>query len=490
MTLAVYPLVYLPVAASLRSADPGQEEVARSLGLGPGPHLRRGSRSARPGAPSSAAACWSRWSCWPSTARSRSSATRRSPPRSSPSSTCLQPRRPHARCPWCWSCSACWCWPAKAPARGRGRVSRTGPLAQRVIAAATGWAGPRCRRAGLFAVLVLLALGVPVGAGVYWMVEGGAHGASPGPVSLLDAAWHTAGYSGAAAALATVMALPVALLAVRHRGRLRHLLERSTYLVLAMPGRGHRASPCPTSPSATRPGSATRAPRCCSSPTRSCSSRWRWSASRPRWPRRRPASTRSPGRWASAGWRCWSGSRCRWSAPGLAAAFCLVFLSAVTELTATLAADPDRRRRRWPPSSGPTSTNLSYGQAAPFALVMIVVAAVPSYVLGRFFDPLRRRRKDDGMRHADGHRPGQGLRHAPGADGRGPRGAGRIADGDPRPVRQREDHPAAAAGRLRAGGRRHGRGSATAGRRPGRPRPRRSGAASATSRRKAACSRI
>ena len=33
MTLAVYPLVYLPVAASLRSADPGQEEVARSLGV-------------------------------------------------------------------------------------------------------------------------------------------------------------------------------------------------------------------------------------------------------------------------------------------------------------------------------------------------------------------------------------------------------------------------------------------------------------------------
>ena len=32
MTLAVYPLVYLPVAASLRGADPGQEEIARSLG--------------------------------------------------------------------------------------------------------------------------------------------------------------------------------------------------------------------------------------------------------------------------------------------------------------------------------------------------------------------------------------------------------------------------------------------------------------------------
>ena len=34
MTLGVYPLVYLPVAASLRGADPGQEEVARSLGTG------------------------------------------------------------------------------------------------------------------------------------------------------------------------------------------------------------------------------------------------------------------------------------------------------------------------------------------------------------------------------------------------------------------------------------------------------------------------
>src|SRR5581483_1701926 len=34
MTLAVYPLVYLPVAASLRNADPSQEEMSRSLGIG------------------------------------------------------------------------------------------------------------------------------------------------------------------------------------------------------------------------------------------------------------------------------------------------------------------------------------------------------------------------------------------------------------------------------------------------------------------------
>ena len=31
-------------------------------------------------------------------------------------------------------------------------------------------------------------------------------------------------------------------------------------------------------------------------------------------------------------------------------------------------------------------SNPSYGQAAPFALVMIGIAALPSYVLGRFFN--------------------------------------------------------------------------------------------------------
>ena len=55
-------------------------------------------------------------------------------------------------------------------------------------------------------------------------------------VSLLNAATHTAGYGAAAVVLATVLAFPVALLALRHAGRVRHFLERSTYLVLGMPG--------------------------------------------------------------------------------------------------------------------------------------------------------------------------------------------------------------------------------------------------------------
>jgi iron(III) transport system permease protein len=74
-------------------------------------------------------------------------------------------------------------------------------------------------------------------------------------------------------------------------------------------------------------------------------------------------------------------------APGLAAAFCLVFLSVVTELTATLILVPTDVQtlatQFWA-----YQQNLAYGQAAPFALLMIAIAAVPSYVLGRFFNRL------------------------------------------------------------------------------------------------------
>jgi iron(III) transport system permease protein len=74
-------------------------------------------------------------------------------------------------------------------------------------------------------------------------------------------------------------------------------------------------------------------------------------------------------------------------APGLAAAFSLVFLSVVTELTATLILIPTDVQtlatQFWA-----YQQNLSYSQAAPFALLMMGIAAVPSLVLGRWFDRL------------------------------------------------------------------------------------------------------
>ena len=41
MTLSLYPLVYMPVAAALAHSDAGLEEAARSLGLGPWQTFRR-----------------------------------------------------------------------------------------------------------------------------------------------------------------------------------------------------------------------------------------------------------------------------------------------------------------------------------------------------------------------------------------------------------------------------------------------------------------
>ena len=74
-------------------------------------------------------------------------------------------------------------------------------------------------------------------------------------------------------------------------------------------------------------------------------------------------------------------------APGLAAAFCLVFLEAVTELTATLILIPTGAQtlatQFWL-----YQTNGSYAQAAPYAALMVALAAVPGYVLGRWFSRL------------------------------------------------------------------------------------------------------
>ena len=139
------------------------------------------------------------------------------------------------------------------------------------------------------------------------------------------------------------------------------------------------------------------------------------------------------------------------SGPGLAAAFCLVFLSVVTELTATLILVPTGVQtlatQFWA-----YQPNLSYGQAAPFALVMIAVAAVPELRAGPVLRPLGAARpEDDDMTQLARRRAGQGVRRAPGPGRPRPRRAGGLAHRDPRPVRQRQDHPAADPGRASSG---------------------------------------
>jgi iron(III) transport system permease protein len=69
-------------------------------------------------------------------------------------------------------------------------------------------------------------------------------------------------------------------------------------------------------------------------------------------------------------------------APGLGAAFALVFISSATELTATLLLRPTGvdtlATRFWT-----YTTNFSYGAAAPYAGLMVLISAVPALLLTR-----------------------------------------------------------------------------------------------------------
>jgi iron(III) transport system permease protein len=388
MTLAVYPLVYLPVAASLRAADPGQEEVARSLGTS---RLRTfvritlgQARGAILGGCLLVAlvllAEYGAFELLSYQTFTTEIFTEFNLSFSVPAACALS---------LVLVGLSLLVLGGDGLARGRGQVARMGGGAQRVSPPLRLGKATWPALAAVVA-LALLALGVPVGSSIYWIFEGGIPSVTGSSVSMLDAAWHTAAYGATAGVIDTLAALPVALLAIRHPGRARHFLERSTYLVLAMPGvvigfalayftehyldgRGYQTAPLlvlcyaimffPLALVGVKAAVA-RAPASLDEVARSLG-------------QSRLATLRRV--------------TLRLAGPGLAASFCLVFLSVVTELTATLLLIPTGVQtlatQFWQ-----YETSLSYGQAAPFALVMIAIAAVPSYVLGRFFDRSARAR--------------------------------------------------------------------------------------------------
>jgi iron(III) transport system permease protein len=380
MTLAVYPLVYLPVAASLRAADPGQEEVARSLGTGRVRTFCRVTLGQARGAILGGCllvalvllAEYGAFEILGYQTFTTEIFTEFNVSFSVPAACALS---------LVLVVLSLLVLAGEGMMRGRGRVARSGPLAARQMPP------HRLGQATLpvlggFGLLAALALGVPVGSSVWWMFEGGAHAIAG--ASLVGAALHTAAYGAGAGLIDTAAALPLALLVIRYPGRLRHFLERSTYLVLAMPG---VVTAFALSYFTERYGSGLlyqSAPLLviCYAIMFFPLALVGVKASLARAPASLDEVARSLGQPRLAVlWRV----TLRLAGPGLAAAFCLVFLSVVTELTATLLLIPTGvetlATQFWV-----YETNLSYGQAAPFALVMIGVAALPSYVLGRFFD--------------------------------------------------------------------------------------------------------
>ena len=83
-------------------------------------------------------------------------------------------------------------------------------------------------------LLVTLALILPAGGLLYWLIRGTMQSATLATV--WSASWNSLLVASATAVLTLLAALPVAILSVRRPGRLSHLLERLTYVGYALPG--------------------------------------------------------------------------------------------------------------------------------------------------------------------------------------------------------------------------------------------------------------
>jgi iron(III) transport system permease protein len=230
--------------------------------------------------------------------------------------------------------------------------------------------------------LVLLAVAVPVGALVYWLFTS-QHTTLPAQSTLWQATLTTCEYCAGGALIAVILALPIASLsAVRSRG-LPAVIERSTYLTLALPGVviaisliflslrfvfaiyestwlvmiGYAIITFPLALS------------CMKTSVRQA-------------PSRLTTVGRSLGR---SGPYVFFRVTVPLIAPGLIAGFCLVFLTASTELTATLVLQP--------PDAMTLTTQFwafqsetAYGAAAPYGLVIILLSTVPGTLLALWFD--------------------------------------------------------------------------------------------------------
>ena len=381
MTLHLYPLVYLPMAAAFRAADPGQEEAARILGL---PRwavwLRISVRQARStllgGCLLVSLSLMAYYGAFEdlhyqtfTTAIFGELQTQFAPAAASSLSLVLV-------------ALSVLVLVGEGAFRERGRVQRSGPMAQR---AQTPIPLGRFRLPALGAVILLVgfALGFPVAIVCYWWAVGAAS-ALPAAVSLGSAAGYTILYSAAAALAATVLALPVSLLAARHQRRWSSALERSTFVIQAIPG--VVVGLALVFVASRYLGFLYQSPQLLvvaytlmffplalvavtSSVVRAS-------------PRLEEAG-RSLGRGPLA-------VRLTVTlpllAPGLAAAFCFVFLTAATELTATLLLVPTGVQTLATQFWAYAEQGVSFGAAAPYAAAMIVMSAVPAYLLGQWFD--------------------------------------------------------------------------------------------------------
>lgn len=378
LTLCCYPYVYLPVVATLELSDPAQEEVARSLGRGPwrvfwSVTLRQVRPAAAAGGLLVALYVLSDFG---SVAILRYDVFTRVIFNSYQASFDPTPAAILASLLVAITVVIVW---AEGRSRGRAGYARTGGgTARPHPRVRLGWATlpALCT---CFAVAAL-ALGVPGSALVYWSARGSSAGIDAD--ELFAAAGQTLLLSGLGAALIVVLALPVGILAARHRGRVPRALEQATYAGHALPGIVvalsvifltvryaygiYQRTPglllayavlfLPAAVGVVR-SAVEQSPPVLEEVARALG--------------RRPFGVLRSITLPLA-------------APGVAAGAALVFLTCMKELPATLLLRPTGVDTLATELWGQTQVG-AYAAAAPYAAALVLLAAVPTFVLGRRF---------------------------------------------------------------------------------------------------------
>lgn len=377
VTLAYYPLVYLPVAAVLRGMDPALEESARSLGMGPWRTFFRvtlpQTRVALLGGmllvsvhmlAEFGAFAMLRFQTFTTAIYDQYKLSFDGAAASMLASVLVL------------LCLVLLV--AELAARGRGRYARVDSGSARPPAVAS-LGRARWAASGGFLALTGLALGLPLVTLVYWVATGSS--ASEFDLgALLSATGASLKLGLGAAVLTTLLALPISILSVRHPSRAAIAIERATYVPFALPGIvvalslivlsihyvpalygttallivAYSILSLPLAVVAARAALA-QAPPVHEEVARSLGCRPIQAMVRVTLPR---------------------------IAPGLGAAAALVFLATVTELTATLLLAPIGTQtlatQFWA-----NAASLSYGAAAPYAALMVAISALPTYLLTR-----------------------------------------------------------------------------------------------------------
>ncbi|MGW4468058.1 ABC transporter permease [Nonomuraea sp. NPDC004354] len=372
LTLCCYPYVYLPATATLSRMDPAMEEVALSLGRGRAPVVVR---QLRPAAAAGGllvamyvlaefgAVSIMRFDVFTTQIYTAYRASFNRTPAAVLGLLLvlitllivLGEARSRGKAAYALR---------GAPARRRTTVRMT-PVAR---VAATGWA----------AAVAALAVGFPLASIGYWLLDGSSRGIDAADLGESVAA--TLGVSAAGALLTGALAVPVGIIAARHRTWAARFVEQSSYVGHALPGivialslvffavryayplyqqwpllvLAYAVLFMPAAVGAVR-ASVVQSPPVLEEVARSLG----------RGPLGAVRSVTLP-----------------LALPGVAAGTALVFLTAMKELPATLLLRPTGMDTLATQLWTQTGSG-SYGAAAPYAALLMLLAAVPGFLLGR-----------------------------------------------------------------------------------------------------------